>query len=150
MNNSTTPLPKAVIWLGYGGIIPFVAFTLALFLDPLRSSIWRDSVLSYGSIILSFVGALHWAFAMLAPDLNELTQKQRYAWSVIPALAGWFALLIPPFMAGLLLGVFFILHLDQDRRLNKLNVLPQWYLPLRVSLTVVATLSVLIAGLTAP
>jgi hypothetical protein len=145
-----TVKPKAAIILGYSGLIPFIAFSLSMSLDSYRASIWRDALLTYGSVILSFVGALHWAFAMLAKDLPPLTQKQRYAWSVVPALVGWFALLIPPFIAGTLLAVFFILHYDQDRRLSKHMSLPAWYLPLRLQLTVVATLAVLIGGLSAP
>ena len=145
-----TVKPKAAIILGYSGLIPFIAFSLSIFLDSYRASIWRDALLTYGSVILSFVGALHWAFAMLTKDLSPLTQKQRYAWSVIPALVGWFALLIPPFVAGISLAIFFIVHYDQDRRLSKHMLLPAWYLPLRLQLTVVATVAVLIAGLSAP
>ncbi|HQT81701.1 MAG: DUF3429 domain-containing protein [Ferrovum sp. 37-45-19] len=151
MQDNNIATPKAVLLLGYGGLIPFIAFTLAMLFDPLRSGIWRDTVLTYASVILSFVGALHWAFAMLAKDLSSnLSQSQRYAWSVVPALVGWFALLIPPLVAGIVLAVFFIIHLDQDRRLIKQIELPTWYLPLRIQLTLVATLAVVIAGLTAP
>jgi hypothetical protein len=46
---------------------PFVALAAAGLLDPQRSAIWQRLALHYGAVILSFVGALHWGCAMIAP-----------------------------------------------------------------------------------
>ena len=63
------PIPGPVAWLGYGGLLPFGALALLL-LDGARSALWWPALLAYGAVILSFVGALHWGFAMVLPGLG--------------------------------------------------------------------------------
>lgn len=53
-------------------------------------------LLSYGAVILSFVGALHCGFAMAHPATAEQGVSGMYVWSIMPALVGWVALLITP------------------------------------------------------
>jgi len=133
-------LPRSVAWLGYGGLLPFLFLAPASLLDAHHGPLWSDALFAYGAIILSFVGALHWAFAML---LNELTEKQRtarFVWSVVPALLAWPALLLSPLLSGPLLICGFLTHYWQDRRLDSIAQLPAWYLPLRFRLTTVACL----------
>ena len=62
-----TARPPAVTWLGYGGLLPFVGTALTFFLDRHHGSVWLHMALAYGAVILSFVGALHWGFAMAHP-----------------------------------------------------------------------------------
>jgi hypothetical protein len=42
----------------------------------LRATWWVPALLGYGAVILSFVGALHWGFAMTLPDMPL---RQRHA-----------------------------------------------------------------------
>jgi hypothetical protein len=98
-------------------------------------------------VILSFVGALHWAFAMLAPDMADAERKRAYAWSVIPALLGWVALLLPPSLTVVLLLLGLWSHYSQDVRLIRRIALPDWYLPLRLGLTSAASLGLIIGWL---
>jgi FtsH-binding integral membrane protein len=137
-------IPACVAWLGYGGMLPFALAALGTLLDPARRELWQQALLAYGAVIVSFVGALHWAFAMGA---NEDRQAQPlYLWSVVPALAGWVALLLPlllaqgTVLAAFLLIIAFVAHYVQDRRLARLHPLPGWYLPLRLRLSSVACL----------
>ncbi len=133
-------LPRSVAWLGYGGLLPFLFLAPASLLDVHHGPLWSDALFAYGAIILSFIGALHWAFAMM---LNELTEKQRtarFVWSVVPALLAWPALLLSPPLSGPLLISGFLTHYWQDRRLDAIAQLPPWYLPLRFRLTTVACL----------
>ena len=140
----STPLPSAstpphtAAWLGYGGLLPFCLLSLGVLLDDAHQTLWRDSQLSYGAIILSFVGALHWAFAMTLPELDTRQRNERLIWSVVPALLGWMALLLPPLTAAALLIAGFVVHYLQDRRLDRSSNLPNWYLPMRLRLTLVA------------
>ena len=135
--------PRAVAWLAYGGLLPFVGLALASFLDPHSSGAWQQMALNYGAIILSFVGALHWGFAMSAPAMSERKRSVCFAWSVMPALLAWLALLLDPLAASALLAAGFGIHYVQDWRLVRHTGLPAWYLPLRLRLTVVAVLSLL-------
>jgi hypothetical protein len=130
--------PVVVAWLGYGGLLPFVFLTFASFADPAHAPLWRDTLLAYGAIILGFVGALHWGFAMHLPNLKEQQRSAAYLWSVLPALVAWPALLLPAHVATPLLMGGFIANYLRDRYLDKHAELPGWYLPLRFHLTMTA------------
>jgi len=96
------------------------------------------ALFAYGAVILSFVGALHWAFAMTRTDLTERYRNATWVWSVVPALLGWLALLVTPAAAGVVLVAGFLAQYVQDLRLARRTSLPAWYLPLRLRLTTVA------------
>jgi hypothetical protein len=78
-------------------------WTAAFLLDHHHGLLWSDALIGYGAVILSFVGALHWAFAMVLPDLTEQQRTARFVWSVVPALLAWPALLVDATMASFLL-----------------------------------------------
>lgn len=132
--------PRVVAWLGYGGLLPFLGVALTFFLDPHHGSVWLHMLLAYGAVILGFVGALHWAFAMVHPAATGPVASKLFIWSVVPSLLGWVALLVEPAGGAALLIAGFVTHYWQDVRLARTLPLPQWYLPLRLQLTVVACL----------
>jgi uncharacterized membrane protein len=132
-----------VRWLGYGGLLPFVFLAAATWFDSNHSSLWRDALIAYGAVILSFVGALHWGFAMSQSDMTTHQRTRSFVWSVVPSLLAWIALLMTPNYAVMLLVVGFLIHFWQDKRLVQLVNLPAWYLPLRLKLTLVACVSLL-------
>ena len=144
-------LPRSVAWLGYGGLLPFLFFAAASIFDQNHAPYWADGLFAYGAIILSFVGALHWGYALsLGATSTEAARARRdawYSWSVVPALMAWLALLLPHPLSSLLLVVGFIAHYWQDRRLAAVAGLPVWYLPLRLRLSVVACLCLALGGL---
>ena len=140
MVTPTTQRPPAVAWLGYGGLLPFVGTALACFLEPHHRSLWLQMLLAYGAVILSFVGALHWGFAMAHPASAGQPASGMYIWSIVPSLLAWLALLVSPGFGATLLIAGFLTHYRQDVRLARLLQLPPWYLPLRLQLTVVACL----------
>ncbi len=134
------PMPRTVAWLGYGGLIPFLALAPASLLDLRHATLWSSALYAYGATILSFIGALHWGMAMSLPELTGDQRAVRYAWSIVPALIAWPAMLLSPPLAAPLLLAGFIGHYLQDRRLARQTRLPGWYLPLRVRLSSVACL----------
>lgn len=141
--------PTAVTWLGYGGLIPFLALAVASWKDPAHLGTWVLALLAYGAVILSFVGALHWGFAMTHPQLQGAQNHALYLWGVVPSLIGWAALLMAPEVTATLLIVGLLLHYRQDLRLAQRIKLPAWYLPLRLRLTVVACLCLAVIFFTA-
>lgn len=151
---SRTAPPALVAWLGYGGLLPFAVTALGTLLDDSHRLFWQHALLTYGALILSFVGALHWGQAMGEED--AAAAGHLYAWSVVPALAGWAALLLPLLMArgfalaALVLIVAFVAHYAQDKRLARRRALPAWYLPLRLQLSSGACLSLAALALAAP
>lgn len=131
-------IPPIVKWLGYGGLLPFVSSAIAVWVDASHGSWWRDALVGYGAVILSFVGALHWGFAMSHSGFSTQQRTQSFIWSVVPALMAWIALLMTPKYAVVLLSAGFLIHFWQDRRLVQVVNLPVWYLPLRLRLTFIA------------
>lgn len=138
-------MPRIVAWLGYGGLVPFLLLATGSLVDHHHGALWNQALAAYGAIILSFVGALHWGLAMTLQQLSDLQRSAWYAWSVVPALVAWPAMLMSPRIAAPLLVAGFIAHYWQDRRLANQATLPGWYLPLRLRLSTVACVC-LIAG----
>ncbi len=150
---SAEPLPRAVAWLGYGGLLPFVglaAISVVAHLSGHNPAAWQTALLAYGAAILSFVGALHWGFAMTLRGMSPAQQTASFVWSVVPALVAWVALLASPVVATALLLAGFCVHYWRDRRLAAQTDLPFWYLPMRFRLTLVACLCLVLSGTVDP
>ena len=103
-------LRRTARWLGYGGLIPFLVLAPVSLLDSHHGFTWSDALFAYGAVILSFVCALHWGFAMALPGLDEARRVRTVLWSVVPSLMAWPALLLVPMEAAVLLVTGFVLH----------------------------------------
>lgn len=139
-------LPSGASALGYGGLVPFVAAVLgiALFDGELRALAAR-ALLAYGAVILSFLGAVHWGLLLARPVADA---PPRLLAGVLPALAGWVALLLPQrYGLALLVVAFGAFWLYEHRMLGE-KLLPASYLGLRRNLTL-GVCSLLALGLIA-
>ena len=146
MAKDVGPIPKAPLWLGTAGLFPFVALASAIWALPEAYSptllFWLTA---YGAVVLSFVGALHWGFAMLHPGMSEQDRTVFMTWSVVPALVGWICMLVPAKTALLLLIASFAIQYAADRQFAQRFTLPSWYLRLRGGLTAIVVLCLLLA-----
>jgi Protein of unknown function (DUF3429) len=136
-------VPNLIKALGFGGIIPFWAFSPAVaphlpFLDLLGDTVIQNAGLlqvGYGATIISFLGGVHWGLAMTSLTPMKLT-GQRYVWSVMPCLTAWPTLAMPvqhaAAMQSVLLGFVYLV----DRGWFKKGGLPPWYMAMRLPLTV--------------
>lgn len=142
--NTSSQTPTVVKILGYGGLIPFIGLALINFFKVIPTDIAQSGLLYYAAIILSFIAALHWGFAMFLQSLSESQRNIRYIWSVIPPLAVWFSIVLDPASFALILITGYLANLWQDILLKKIvaNEIPPWYLPLRIQLTFVAVLCI--------
>ena len=143
----STSLPKHVSLLGYGGLLPFIFLALLIPFSLDYRTLFEIALVNYGAVILSFVGALHWGFAMTVQDISAEQRRDRFIWSVIPALTAWVATLLPMPLGCLLLVIGFVGHFLQDRRLLRVISLPAWYLPMRLRLTLVASVCLMLAAM---
>lgn len=139
--------PQLAILLGYVGLLPFVSGALGIWVIPVG---WRPFVLAalldYAAVTLAFMGAVHWGLAMRAQVTDERAQVQ-LGLSVIAPLLGWLAIAgaLPMGLAlPILLLAFVVLHFA-DLMAAKLNLAPRWYPSLRTPLTIIVTLSLLLA-----
>lgn len=134
--------PRIVTWLGYGGLIPFITLSWLTYMDRGRGAFWHGCLVAYGAVILSFVGALHWGFAMVLKGISSRQRDALLAWSVVPCLMAFVALVMHSVFSDILLVIGFLMHVWQDRRLPESANLPAWYVPLRLRLSAVAIVCV--------
>jgi hypothetical protein len=141
MPGATVPgLPGPPPWaerLGYGGLLPFVAGALLVWLVWPEAHPYATAALSgYAAVIVSFLGGIHWGVAFTRPD----PPAWLFVWGVVPSLVAWVAVVMPP-SAGLVIhGVMLVACYLVDRRLYPLFGLSGW-LTLRFRLSAVASLS---------
>jgi hypothetical protein len=146
MTDPREPMPRAPVWLGTAGLVPFVVLTSALYaLHDGNTPVLLVWLTAYGAVTLSFVGAIHWGVAMVHQQMPDSERGVFMAWSVVPALAGWIALLLPAKAGLLLLGATFTVHYAADRQFAQRFKLPRWYLPLRGGLTAIVVLCLILA-----
>ena len=138
-------LPSSAAWLGAAGLIPFVVLALsAPFLPAAHRAGALFALGAYGAVILSFLGGVRWGVAIAAAptDRDGTTLAGALVLSVVPSLAAWLALLLPP-PSGLwvlLAGFAGMLYLDVSPA--HAGAAPPWYRQLRwpLSCLVLATL----------
>jgi hypothetical protein len=145
MSDHNGASPSMPIALGGAGALPFLLLALMVAIPGPFQGSCQFALTAYGAVILSFVGALHWAFAMTSGSLQARQRNLYYLWSVVPALLGWMALLVPLVISLLCLLTGFWLHYLLDRRIVTVVSLPVWYLPLRLALTFTVSLSLMVA-----
>jgi glutaredoxin len=139
-------VPRAGQWLGYAGLIPFVAALLGYVLGGEgRQEYFADQFVAYGAVILSFVGAVHWGLALNSGG----TSTMRMSMSILPALLAWAALLLPAAAAAwLLLAGFLMLRAWEASPVVSVT-LPAWYRGLRTRLTAAVGVLLLLFALAA-
>lgn len=140
--------PAPVLWLGLGGLLPFLALGACVVGAPREPAWVAELLVGYGALIVTFVGALQWGLAMRAQPEDPRDQWWLYGWGVTPSLLAWVALMLPPRPALLLLAPLFVAAWCMDLRAVRRHGAPDWYLPLRTLLSTLVTLTLLLAALT--
>lgn len=130
-----SPKHMALI-LGWGGVIPFIGAALVKnFGGPLMGIYALNSGTIYAGVIISFIGAVHWGYAI------HSGQNWRYFWSVLPALAVVLVLSLAPILRVpfLILGLAICWIVDMITTLK--GGFPKSYMTMRHGLTAVAITS---------
>ncbi|MFO1091560.1 MAG: DUF3429 domain-containing protein [Hyphomicrobiales bacterium] len=141
-------IPPAALWLGLAGAIPFwfaaFAFTTGRYVTPGQA---LSIAITYGAIILSFLGGIRWGTALT--PIDEGRRAREFGLSVLPSLAGFAAFLTRPHLGVSLLIAGFLLQAFWDVTSVDLGRLPRWFGRLRVILTglVCVPLMGILAGL---
>lgn len=132
--------------LGLAGLIPFVGLAGIAAIGPEQWRTVSQILLSqYGALILSFVGALHWGYAV-QQEARGGEAWLRYGYSVAPALWAWLSLQFPLVVGMQMLGLALMVCLVVDLALLKQVNLPLWFTRLRVILTTGGSASMLMAS----
>jgi len=125
--------------LGYGGLIPFYALAAATaWGDPATQGLAQSLLAIYAATIVSFIGGIAWAMALLTrPEAPHLT-RNLLVWSVIPPLMAT-ACFFAPLPARLwLLVMVLALAWIADKRFAKALGLPSEWIQLRAALSLLA------------
>ena len=126
------PASAPALILGIGGLVPFVGLTAMI---GLGSAAWYGyslMALSYfGAVILTFVGAVHWGYALKRPALQGEAWLH-YGFSVAPALVAWLSLFFPVWTSLRLQAAGLLICYAFDRNSARNEPLPEWFLKLRV------------------
>lgn len=144
--SSDDRIPMAALIPGVLGLIPFwgLALLVAMPLD-IPADLAMFALVTYGAMILTFVGAIWWGLAVHAP--KGTPRSWMFIWSVIPSLIGWSGVLIsdvigiPMIMVGLLMQ--WALDLTVHRACP--SWFPAWVVKLRTLLTLAAIIALAIA-----
>jgi hypothetical protein len=132
-------VPRPALILGFAGLLPFVVCVAGAWAtgDP-AYFIFVNMQMAYGAVVLSFLGAVHWGLALAQEAAGNW---RRLGLSVLPALTGWIALMIPSPLGLLLLALGFVGMFFADRAAVTANRAPAWYAALRKPLTLLVLLS---------
>ena len=134
-SNTTHQLPQ---WLGFSGLLPMSAFLIGLWFWPQLTDQLVFMAMLYVGAIFSFLGGIQWGLAVTAESADDPQEPfaLRLVVGVTPSLITFVALVMPPVYGGLLLiaGLWLLLLFEWQRRAS--SPLPDWYLPLRMNLTV--------------
>ncbi|XP_068676017.1 transmembrane protein 69-like [Montipora foliosa] len=129
--------PPSAFFLGFSGAIPFcgLAGMSVIFPEFMGSIVHAQQ--AYGACILSFLGAIHWGYA-LAEGSKPKPTWSTLGYSVSPSLIAWISLLLNPFpgLVTLCVGLAFALSKDL-----KTPYFPAWYYALRKALSTLAVTS---------
>lgn len=143
---------------GHLGLLPFFALALLCWLPPdamvgelhaARLAVF--ALVAYAAVILSFLGAVHWGFALSTPGLARPALRQSLAVGVLPSLLGWLALLMlfvgisPWLVMVFLIGDLVLCRLMDGAMLPRYRDVPDGYLGLRTRLTFGASFALALA-----
>ena len=145
------PFTIAVL-LSFAGAVPFLLLGAVVLLSPLESATAIEVLISYGAVVLSFLGAVHWGFALrdsahpvsgvaLTPA-SLGAERQLLVFGVVPAIIGWVALSVmlhfnAPSLALFLLLVGFFITIVVESIGRGRGVVAGNYLLLRWSVSVI-------------
>lgn len=132
--------------LGYAGLIPFVFLALCLWLvgEDLHPYV-ALSMQAYGGVIVSFLGGIHWGVGFQHALTEPQAPRVHFVWGVLPSLLAWVGVMMPAYAGLPLLGFVLLACYLVDRRTWPAVGLAPW-LPMRLHLTVVASLSCFLAA----
>lgn len=143
--NTAAPAVLAC-WLGYAGLLPFaVGLLLAVFGGPTLGAYGRHLLGTYGAVILSFLGGVAWGLTLTNETLAPAAARREFLYAVLPSLLAWLALLLPTALGTALLALCFVATLGHDWRYAKTHPVPDWFVRLRVHLSLGAVGALLIA-----
>ena len=147
-----TQIPRAPLFLGVAGVIPFVWSALTTLSDSLAA--WSVRTLSarftgpyvgifFGAVMLSFTSGILWGFAARARDGKA---SLGYVLAVLPAVWAFAMTGGGARSAALNLSIGFLASLVLDALFTRYRLTPDWWMSLRLPLTLATVTCLLITA----
>ena len=133
---------KLMILLSILGLLPFIFGLMDLLLNRDNLFFAINLPKYYGSIILTFLGAVYWGIILNDSNKNLINEKVKtfiICWSIIPSLWSGLILIFSHNITIIILALCFIIVQFVDEFIIKYFKFPIWYLFLRRSLTMSVT-----------
>ena len=134
---------KLIILLSVLGLLPFFFGLIDLFLNKDNLFFVINLPKYYGSIILTFLGAIYWGIILNDSHKNLIPEKiKTYItyWSIIPSLWSSLILIFNHNITIIILAICYIIVQFVDEFVIKYFKFPIWYLFLRRLLTIIVIL----------
>ena len=134
---------KLIIILSILGLLPFFFGLIDQLLNKNNLFFIINLPKYYGSIILTFLGAVYWGLVLNDSNKNLISEKIKtyiICWSIIPSLSSILILIFSHNITIIILALCFIIVQFVDEFIIKYFKFPMWYLFLRRSLTIVVVL----------
>ena len=130
--SNASSIPSAAAWLGGLGVLPFAGISVATLFanDGLKGQL-LFGLMTYGAVILSFLGGIHWGLAIGAVPQTDNELLRRLTVSILPSLVAWVALLTPFHVGFLVLAAAFATMMLVDIQASRVHEAPAWYPKLR-------------------
>lgn len=138
---------KLPLILTIAGGLPFVVLGGMISLHSFNDTKHAlDILLTYAAVIVSFLGGIHWGFAVNQYTQNRPIANMLIAESIIPSLVAWAVLLYPDHYVQLLvLTLLYTFTWGIDSLLYNNNLMPQWFFNIRCIITPVVVVSLYVA-----
>ena len=137
---------KLIIILSILGLLPFFFGLIDLLLNKNNLFFVINLPKYYGSIILTFLGAVYWGIILNDSNKNLIPDKVKtyiICWSIIPSLWSSIILIFNHNITIILLAICYIIVQFVDEFVIKYFKFPIWYLFLRRLLTIIVILILL-------
>ena len=134
---------KIIILLSILGLLPFFFGLIDLLLNKDNLFFVINLPKYYGSIILTFLGAVYWGIILNDSNKNLITEKVKtfvICWSIIPSLWSSLILIFNHDITIIILAICYIIVQFVDEFVIKYFKFPIWYLFLRRLLTIIVIL----------
>ena len=137
---------KLIVLLSILGLLPFFFGLIDLLLNKNNLFFVVNLPKYYGSIILTFLGAIYWGIILNDSHKNLIPDKVKtyiICWSIIPSLWSSLILIYNHNITIIVLAICYIIVQFVDEFVIKYFKFPIWYLFLRRLLTVMVILILL-------
>ncbi len=134
---------KLIILLSILGLLPFFFGLIDLLLNKDNLFFIINLPKYYGSVILTFLGAVYWGIILNDSHKNLISEKVKtyiICWSIIPSLCSGLILIFNHNITIIILALCYIIVQFVDEFIIKYFKFPIWYLFLRRSLTMIVIL----------